>query len=287
MYKNGYVSPCAKYNGAEWIGKKFNMLTVTDIVHVEKNFGKEWFWKAKCDCGKEAIVVPGKVVKGLHKSCGCLRNGPAWNKRHGESHTHLHNIWCGMNNRCNPKHKNSEEYGKRGITVCDEWKSYEAFAKWARENGYSDGLTIERIDVDGNYCPENCTWIPLAKQARNRRTTAWVTYNGRQMSLAEASEIAGLPYKQVWFRIHVAGWTFEKAISTPLGTDLGQKESSHVCVICGKEFTSHSCRSKYCSLPCYRIYKNAMRRKGPINLPSDNTKRSINIEKRVDKSSLV
>jgi len=194
------------------------------------------------------------------------RHRTAWNKRHGESHTPLHNIWCGMNNRCNPKHKNSEEYGKRGIIVCDEWKSYEMFAKWAKENGYEPGLTIERIDVNGNYCPENCTWIPLSKQARNRRTTAWVTYNGRQMSLAEASEIAGLPYKQVWFRIHVSGWTFEKAISTPLGADLGQRESSHVCVICGKEFVSHSCRSKYCSLTCYREYKNAMRRKSSLIL---------------------
>ena len=146
-------------------------------------------------------------------------------KTHGESHTPLHNIWCGINNRCDPAHKHSKRYGKRGICICDEWQSYEAFAEWARNNGYKEGLTIERIDVNGNYSPENCTWIPLAKQARNRRTTHWVTYEGRKMSLAEACEHAGLPYKQVFWRMAHAGWPFEKAISVPMGAGTGQKES--------------------------------------------------------------
>lgn len=195
-------------------------------------------------------------------------------RTHGESHTRLHNIWCGMNSRCDPNHKYSARYGKRGIRVCDEWQSYEAFAEWARNNGFKEGLTIERIDVDGNYCPENCAWIPLAKQARNRCTTHWVTYEGKQMSLAEACERAGLPYKQVFWRMARAGWSFEKAISTPMGADIGQKESTHACVICGKTFTSHSYRSKYCSLICYRAYKNAQRRKDPFILPPNTTKRA-------------
>lgn len=132
-------------------------------------------------------------------------------KTHCESHTRLHNIWCGINKRC----KSDVRYGGRGIIICEEWKDYENFAKWARENGYTDELTIERIDVNGNYCPSNCTWIPLGKQARNRRTTFWVEYNGKTMSLAQASEEAGLPYKQVFFRIK-HGWTPERALSTPL-----------------------------------------------------------------------
>lgn len=181
-------------------------------------------------------------------------------KTHGESHTRLHNLWCGMNNRCDPSHKDSERYGKRGIKVCDEWYSYENFAKWARENGYADDMTIERIDVNGNYCPENCTWIPLAKQARNRRTTHWVEYHGEKMSLAEACEKAELPYKQVFWRMRRAGWSFEKAISTPMGAEVGQKETSHRCAICGKEFTSHSSRSKYCSHDCYLVRRMQKRR---------------------------
>ena len=126
-------------------------------------------------------------------------------KTHGESHTPLHNIWCGMNNRCDPDHKHADRYGKRGIHVCEKWQDYEAFAKWAYENGYKEGLTIERIDVNGNYEPGNCTWIEFDKQARNRRTTHWVVYNGRRMSLAEACEIAGMPYKQVFWRMARAG----------------------------------------------------------------------------------
>lgn len=134
---------------------------------------------------------------------------------HGESHTRLHDIWCGMNKRCNPNHINTRNYGKNGITVCEEWKDYTRFAEWARENGYEDGLSIERKDVMGDYSPENCTWIPMSKQARNRTTTHWVEFQGRKMSLAEAAEIAGLPYKQVHLRIK-KGWSVEDALTTPL-----------------------------------------------------------------------
>lgn len=180
-------------------------------------------------------------------------------RTHGESHTPLHNIWCGINNRCDPMHTHSEKYGKRGITVCEEWHSYEDFAKWARENGYKKGLTIERIDVNGNYCPENCTWIPQGQQARNRRTTHWVMYQGKRMSLAEACEIAGLPYKQVFWRMSRAGWSFEKAISTPMGATIGTKEHTNICIVCGKTFTSFSKASKYCSHDCYLVYRRAKR----------------------------
>lgn len=184
------------------------------------------------------------------------------NKSHGESHTKLHNTWCEINKRCNPKNKASKRYGKRGIHICDEWKSYEAFAAWARGNGFREDLTIERIDVNGDYCPENCTWIPMEKQARNRRTTHWVTYEGERMSLAEACERAGLPYKQVFWRMRRAGWPFEKAISVPIGADLGIKEYSKTCVVCGNVFTSRSNHSKYCSTECFRIIKNAKRKSG-------------------------
>lgn len=137
------------------------------------------------------------------------------NYSHGESHTRLHNIWCGINNRCNPNHKHTGGYGKRGIKVCEEWKNYVTFAKWARENGYADDLTIERIDVNGDYAPENCKWIKLEKQARNRRTTRWVVYKGEKISLAEAAERAGLPYKQVHARIK-SGWSEEDALTVPI-----------------------------------------------------------------------
>ena len=137
-------------------------------------------------------------------------------KTHGESHTRLHDIWTGINKRCNPATQNSERYGKRGIGMCDEWRDYTKFRDWALANGYDEFLTIERKDVNGDYSPDNCTWIPLVEQARNRRTTHWVEYDGRRMSLAEACEIAGLPYKQVFFRMARLHWPFEKAISEPM-----------------------------------------------------------------------
>lgn len=136
---------------------------------------------------------------------------------HGESHTPLHNIWCGINKRC----KSHPMYAGRGITKCQEWDSYENFRDWAISVGYEPGLTIERIDVNGNYCPENCKWISLEKQARNRTTTRWVEYDGKRMSLAEAAELANLPYKEVHFRLQ-HGWSEYDALHTPM---LSNKDS--------------------------------------------------------------
>lgn len=210
-----------RYDSAEWIGKKYNMLTVIEPVHVVLNNGnKQWYWRTQCECGKVSILRPSSVINGRQKSCGCYRKtGKQVPCIHNESHTRLHNIWCSMNNRCNPAHKHSERYGKRGICICDEWHDYTKFAEWARANGYSDGLTIERVDVNGNYEPGNCKWIPLEAQARNRRTTRWVDYQGEKMSLAEAAQRAGLPYKQVHFRLK-KGWTVEEALSVPISHGL-------------------------------------------------------------------
>lgn len=200
------------YNDEKWIGQKFNMLTVEEAV--KRSDG--WSWRMKCECGGETVARPIDVISGKYVSCGCRRkNRKGIPLTHGMSHTPLHNIWCGMNNRCNPNHKSAKGYGKRGITICKEWASFENFRDWALQNGYEEGLTIERKDVNGNYCPENCTWITLAKQARNRRTTRWVEYQGRTMSLAEAAEFAGLPYKQVHFRLK-KGWSLERALSEPV-----------------------------------------------------------------------
>ena len=207
----------AIYDKSEWIGKKYGRLTVIGAVNVKTTQTTQWYWKMKCDCGNITVVKPREAISGKIVSCGCYRkNRGCLTKTHGMSRTRLHNIWCGINNRCNPNHKNTEGYGKRGITICDEWAEFENFREWAITNGYRDGLTIERIDVNGNYCPENCKWIELEKQARNRRTTKWVVYNGREMSLAEASEIAGLPYKAVHYRIKKLGWSVEKALSEPM-----------------------------------------------------------------------
>jgi len=97
-------------------------------------------------------------------------NAKKLNLSHGESRTRIYRIWKGMRERCfNPNRKPYKNYGGRGISVCEEWNSYLVFKDWAINHGYSDYLSIERIDVNGNYCPENCTWIPLEDQSKNRR----------------------------------------------------------------------------------------------------------------------
>lgn len=131
---------------------------------------------------------------------------------HGESKTRLYSIWGDMLSRCNPSNKCSVGYGERGITVCDEWKKYENFAHWAKNNGYNDTLTIERINVNGNYEPSNCKWIPNSKQIRNRRNTIYVNYNGENISLAEACEKAELPYMLVFNRIYKYKWSVKRAL---------------------------------------------------------------------------
>lgn len=253
----------AKYNDSEWVGKRFGKLTVLEPVHVENAMGKMWYWKARCDCGNEKVVRPIEVLCGHVQSCGCYRKTmKSPTLVHGESHTRLHNIWMGIVERCNPESVNSERYGKRGIKICEEWKDYVAFSKWARENGYADNLTIERIDVNGDYCPENCKWIEMSKQARNRRTTHYVTYNGKKMSLAEACETAGLPYKQVFERIVKRGWPVEKALSVPIGkAERITPRTVRICNCCGKEFVAETVNLKYCSDECRKIVKNKSRKK--------------------------
>lgn len=212
----------AKYNNSDYVGQKFGKLTVLEIIHQK---GK-WMWLCECECGNRKLMRSDYVSSGHSTTCGCGKTTKGAYK-HGEISTRLYMIWGRMNERCNPNAADQERYKRysgRGISVCNEWKSYENFAKWARENGYRDDLSIERIDNDGDYCPENCTWVTKKEQARNRTTTMTVHYLGRDMSLAEACEIAGMSYKLVWYRISQAGWTFEKAISTPVKGKNGKSD---------------------------------------------------------------
>lgn len=147
-------------------GMRFGMLTVVKRGENDKN--RHAMWYCKCDCGKAILVSSSALLNGNQKSCGCS------NKRrtsHGESKSRLYHIYSGMKQRCyNPNNNRYEYYGARGIQLCDEWKSnYGAFAEWSKAHGYSDSLSIDRIDVNGDYSPDNCRWIPLEDQSKNRR----------------------------------------------------------------------------------------------------------------------
>ena len=140
-------------------GQRFGRLTVLERTELK--------WLCKCDCGNKKIVAGGHLVSGDTKSCGCLRI------KHGMRNTRLYSIWHGMKERCyNTKHKFYKHYGGRGIKVCEEWKNdFQTFADWALSHGYADNLTIDRIDVNGNYEPSNCQWATNAEQQRNKRNS--------------------------------------------------------------------------------------------------------------------
>lgn len=163
-------------------GKKFGNLTAVKKIDSK-------YWLFKCDCGKEKKIKKTNVVCGITKSCGCLwyKEVALGNKKHGMSKTRLYECWRDMRNRCYLKTRyDYKRYGGRGIVVCDEWKNkFEPFYDWAINNGYKDYLTIDRIDVNGNYCPENCRWATKKEQALNRRTTVFVEYNGEKHSLKD------------------------------------------------------------------------------------------------------
>jgi hypothetical protein len=121
-----------------------------------------------------------------------------------------------MKRRClRPNEPRYKDYGGRGITLAQEWLNFDNFAEWALSHGYTDELTIERIDVDGNYCPENCKWITRLEQCKNKRDTLWVMYHGKKVRLQDLAETAVVSYDTVHDRIYKRGWDIERALTTP------------------------------------------------------------------------
>lgn len=140
------------------------------------------------------------------------------NFKHGFKHTRIYNVWAGIKARCyNPNNKSYKDYGGRGIIMCDEWKNgFINFKNWAISNGYNDNLTIDRINVNGDYEPSNCRWATKKEQCNNRTTNKFITYKNEIHTLAEWSEIVGIKYKCLHKRIKYFNWSIEKAFNTPI-----------------------------------------------------------------------
>lgn len=182
-------------------GKRFGKLTV---IGLDKIVNRKSYWKVKCDCGTEKSVR-GDTLRVI-TSCGCVK------KEQDKKNLHIlynHNmtnhpvffVWSAMMNRCYNKHQKSyENYGKRGISVCEEWHDVKVFCRWAENNGYQEGLTIERIDVNKNYEPVNCKWIPANEQAWNTRKTVYADINGERIPLARRARELGIEPGTVWHR---------------------------------------------------------------------------------------
>lgn len=190
-------------------GQKFGRLTA--IEHAGRNKNRNTLWLCKCECGNECKVEAYRLRNGHTKSCGCIT------KKHGFFGTRIYKIWDSMKQRCfNPNNNAYNNYGGRGITVCNDWKNdFMSFYEWSINNGYSDNLTIDRINVNGNYEPSNCRWSDDIVQHNNTRKNPRIEYNGEIHTIPEWSRIIGLNVNTIKARIFKYHWSIEDALTTP------------------------------------------------------------------------
>lgn len=188
------------------IGKRFNNLIVL-CQSEEKDKTNHLKYLCKCDCGNITTVLGSSLRSGHTKSCGCLIF------KHKKTYDRLYIIYSNMKARCyNQNNKYYKDYGGRGITICDEWlNDFMSFYNWSYENGYNETLTIDRIDNNKGYSPDNCRWTTPKQQANNRRNNIYLTYNDRTHTLTQWSEELGIHYNCLWKR-HKLRWSDKECL---------------------------------------------------------------------------
>ena len=212
-------------------GERFGRLTVIEFVGLNRI--RQALWKCKCDCGNEKVALAAHLKNGHTKSCGCfayeshVAHGKrfAWcmseaNKKHLGVNDRLYTVWANMKTRCfNKNNEAYERYGGRGITICNEWLDYAEFKKWALSSGYDETAgfhecTIDRIDNNKGYYPENCRWVSAREQSNNRGDfNILLEYGGETHNLAEWSKITGIEYAVLRNRIKNLHWDAERALT--------------------------------------------------------------------------
>lgn len=176
-------------------GMKFGRLTPVECIGIDKHGNAKW--RCACDCGGEKTAIAGSLKAGLTKSCGCISKERPSHTKHNGSGTKLYGVWKAMRERCNTTTSSSyRHYGARGISVCSEWDDFSVFRKWAKENAYKNTLTIDRIDNNGNYSPDNCRWVTQRQQSWNTTRTKYHEIDGIVKPFPEWVAIFNVPYKR-------------------------------------------------------------------------------------------
>lgn len=191
-----------EYKIEDLSGRRFGRLTALSYVY-RSDIGHV-YWRCRCDCGNEVTIRANSLLRGDTTSCGCYlrEHNRELNTKHGMYGTSLYHVWTSMKQRCNnSKDHNYNNYGGRGIFVCNEWSEFENFRDWALSNGYEEGLTIDRINVDDGYYPENCRWVDWITQENNKRTNSYITWGGETHTIAEWARIFGVNYNSLVQRI--------------------------------------------------------------------------------------
>ena len=192
-------------------GDVYGRLTVLEYVG-KATSGNTSLWKCRCECGTIVERRLNNLRQGFSQSCGCLKRERT--TTHGKTGTHIYNIWQGMIQRCtNATHDQYHNYGGRGITVCDDWKTFENFYRDMGDPP-ADGLTLERKESDVGYCTENCTWATQVEQQNNRRNNVLLTFEGKTQTISQWARELGINKNTIQTRV-VRGWSIERVLSQP------------------------------------------------------------------------
>jgi hypothetical protein len=209
------VRKIAKLQQGDRFGK---LVVVSEFPAANKRGHAVRMVEAVCDCGARREARVHNLVNGSTRSCGCSQSSDgASRSRHGAAGSKLYGTWKSLRNRCfNPRNARYKDYGARGITVDERWAEFPAFRDWALASGFKPGLTVDRVDVDGPYAPENCRLVPMAAQARNRRDTVRLEAFGQTKLALEWAEDPRCSVSARTLRGRVQrGWPAEAAISRP------------------------------------------------------------------------
>lgn len=190
-------------------GQRFGSLTV---VRFERMAGRANAYLLQCDCGKTSVTTAQKLLKGKTRSCGCVRAARHGHARHGGKASRAYSKWGGMRERClNPSNKNFSDYGGRGIAICERWQKFENFLADMGEP--PEGMTIDRINNEGNYEPGNCRWATVTEQNRNKRTSAILEYRGERRTISHWAESLGVSKSVLRYYIRKAELPIEYAFA--------------------------------------------------------------------------